>query len=52
MEEMTNLEYDELVGCDSDYCYCDICETRLCTSMERERGRCSDCCDKENDKWH
>ena len=40
---MTNLEYDKLVGCDDDYNYCDMCDTRLVTSQECQSGRCSDC---------
>jgi hypothetical protein len=47
---MTNLEYDKLVGRDSNYSYCDICDTRLGTSMEREHGRYNDCCDKEYER--
>jgi hypothetical protein len=45
--EMTNLEYDKLVGRDSDYSYCDMCDARLVADMERDHGRCNDCCDKE-----
>ena len=44
---MTSKQYDELVGRDNAGGYCDICETRLVVSMERERGRCNDCVDRE-----
>lgn len=42
-------EYDMQVGnCIDDSDYCDVCGCDLVTSSEKERGRCSDCIEKEN----